>query len=148
MKYDELGVLKVWLTTKNGKDAQYGRDRLGSQTVPIQFGQDGFMMFGFIGRERTLVNEELTSLGVVQYNYQCVQLEREKMNDRFTWGFDATIFTAASFRDREAERIVAAAGDPEMPNWMKILFLVSFSLNFIGILVISLCCFCRKKKLT
>ena len=35
MKYDELGVLKVWLTTNNGKDAQYGKDRLGSQTVPI-----------------------------------------------------------------------------------------------------------------
>ena len=106
------------------------------------------MIFGFIGRERTVLNEELTSLGVVQYNYQCVQLEREKMQDRFTWGLDATIFTAASFRERQEVARIEAAGDPEMPSWMKIGFLTSFILNFIGILVFALCCFCRKKKLT
>ena len=44
------------------------------------------MFFGFKGKQRLVLNQELTSLGVVSYDYACVAKERLRQGNDFSWG--------------------------------------------------------------
>ena len=47
------------------------------------------MFFGFRGKDRLVVNRELTSLGMISYDFKCVEKERLRQGSVFSWGIPA-----------------------------------------------------------
>ena len=43
------------------------------------------MFFGFIGKQRLVEDEELTSLGIVKYDWDCVEKEKLRQGNDFSY---------------------------------------------------------------
>ena len=109
------------------------------------------MFFGFKGKQRLVLNQELTSLGVVSYDYACVAKERLRQGNDFSWGnevaeqISAITGNEVVIADTSVDPVTTIEEDPEMPTWLKIAFLISFIFNFLAVIVICLCCRYRKR---
>ena len=117
------------------------------------------MFFGFKGKQRQVINQELTSLGVVSYEASCVAKERLRQGNDFSWGSDAElalVINASGLENITQDRTsdggessgqvtVNQDEKKDMPTSLKVAFLASFIFNFLAIIIICLCCRYRKR---
>ena len=86
-QYSQIGINLLLIGTAGGKNLSFGTNVQGSQTQNFDFSKDAYMFFGFAG---TWMNDQamtLNSLGVVRYDFACVEKERFALKTgTFTWG--------------------------------------------------------------
>ena len=163
IRYSDLGISQVWPTTNLGKSSSYGKEpsNLETETVLMKFALDDQMFFGFKGKQRQVINQELTSLGVVSYEASCVAKERLRQGNDFSWGSDAELALVINSgaienaggtqsqttdgTDGSGQVTVNPDEKKDMPTSLKVAFLVSFIFNFLAIIIICLCCRYRKR---
>lgn len=86
LKHSIMGVHQIWLTTNQGKTASYGSDsEEGSETIPMQFSDTTYLFFGFLGLERTDNIGEMSAIGIIRYDVQCLIDERRYQGSNFVW---------------------------------------------------------------
>ena len=85
------------------------------------------------------------------YDAQCVNKERKRQGDNFSWGITDPNFVEGGIVEViEDGQIVEkevkyVEKEEDMPDWMKLAFVISFGINFLGILICTACC-CRRKQ--
>lgn len=154
-RYDSNGIKNMQVVT-NDKDVTYGGEP-GDDEAQItgSYSIEGSAFYGFDGREETVPPSKtpsLTALGLISYDYSCVEDEQARLGEKFVWGEVSKLVQQRSFEElvepdalRDGRERVEEFREvfDRMNQWQRYATYSTFGLNAFYILIALLYCICK-----